>query len=125
MDEVVDLFGGHLHGAPLEVQYGECLLDSISLGFGASGKDPVEQDLVGLDVVFHQSLITGDLEELLQLQGADSFYIDGAALKKGGKFEVTRGSYQFVSFVIAVRVESLDLRQFGEQVILNGSIRGD
>ncbi len=95
MDQSVDLFGENLHGAAVEVEDIEALLDALAGNGGAGREAETHEGLIRLNVVSHKTVFGGNLEHLVNLEETQTLDVDGATLLVGA--------------VVVVRVDSLNL----------------
>jgi hypothetical protein len=95
LDESVDLLGENLHGAAVEVEDIEALLNALA-GYGRAGREAqTHEGLIRLNVVSHKTVFCGNLEDLVDLEETQTLDVDGATL--------------LVRAVVVVRVDSLNL----------------
>ena len=95
LDQCVDLLGEDLHGAAVEVQDVQALLNALAGEGRARGEPQTHQQLVRGDVMLDQTLLSGELEDLVDLEEAEALDVDGSAL--------------LIGLVVEVRVDGLDL----------------
>ncbi len=105
LDQAVHLLGEDLHGAAVEVEDVQALLNALAGDGRARGEPQTHQQLVRGDVMLDQTLLCGQLEDLVNLEEAEALDVDGSAL--------------LIGLVVEVRVDGLDLVELLELKVLH------